>query len=288
MGQAVRCRFAGLVSIDTFNKANRGRLTIVENGEEIRIEEKKMETRVPKTKFNPLFPYKRVVSCPTCGALLFGSTTRGHTGKRYPAYHCDRWRSTVVNYKYHYFRVRKEKFDETIEEFIKLIEIKPKYEMQLIVTVLKLWEMRQAEYQRDDQVIALKVDELKLQAEMVAEKIKFLSSEVTIKYLEEDLLRIESQIKSFDDRQTGKDAQDNLSRGIITRRVKRYIKQPDILILRQPDPVQQANLFGLLFDRVPRYSELVGVIDDETLDIGLNQIFTVHKKEELDHLQAIS
>lgn len=289
MGQAVRCKFAGLVSVEVFNRANRGRITIVEDGDEVRVEEHKMETRVPKTKFNPMYPYKRVVGCPTCGALLLGSAARNSYGKRYPAYHCDRRRSTTVDYKYHYFRERKEKFDATIESFIKLIEIKPKYEKQIIATVLKLWEKRQAESQRDNQAVTMKIDELKLQAEMVAEKIKFLSSEVTIKYLEEDLLRIEAQIKSYDEIRVGKNSQDSLSRDAIIKSVKKHIKRPDILILRQSDPVQQANFFGLLFDRVPRYAELVDVLDDETLDIGLNQLFMIRKKkDEFKQIQAIS
>lgn len=289
MGKAVRCKFEGLVSIEMFNQANRGRITIVEEGGEVQIIENKMETRVPKTKFNPMYPYKRVVACPTCGALLLGSAARGHTGIRYPAYHCDRRRSTTMDYKYHYFRERKEKFDATIEKFIKRIEIKPKYEKQIITAVLKLWEKRQAESRRDNQAVTLKIDELKLQAEMVAEKIKFLSSEVTIKYLEEDLLRIEAQIKSYDESRAGKNTQDGLSREAIIKSIKKHIVRPDMLILHQSDPVQQANFFGLLFDRVPKYNELVDVLDDETLDIGLNQLFTIRKKkDEFKQIQAIS
>ncbi|QQS19844.1 hypothetical protein IPL85_00025 [Candidatus Saccharibacteria bacterium] len=182
-----------------------------------------------------------------------------------------------MDYKYHYFRERKEKFDATIEKFIKRIEIKPKYEKQIITTVLKLWEKRQAESRRDIQAVTLKIDELKLQAEMVAEKIKFLSSEVTIKYLEEDLLRIEAQIKSYDESRAGKNTQDDLSREVIIKSIKKHIRRPDMIILRQSDPVQQANFFGLLFDRVPKYNELVDVLEDETLDIGLNQLFEIRK-----------
>lgn len=287
MGNAIRCKFAGLISIDIFNKANRGRVKIIEDGYEVCIKEVKAESRVNKMKFNPMYAYKKVVGCPFCGLSLMGSASRGRHGGLYPAYHCDRL--AKQDPKYHYFREPKAKFDATIEKFIRLIKIESKYEKQIIETVVKLWEKRQAESRRDDQAVTLKVDELKLQAEMVAEKIKFLSSEVTIKYLEEDLLRIEAQIKSFDEIGAEKNAQESLSRDAIIKSIKKHIKRPDILILRQSDPLQQANFFGLLFDRVPTYNELVDVLDDETIDIGLNQLFAIRKtKDEFKQTQAIS
>lgn len=277
MGQAVRCKFAGLVSIDVFNKANQGRITIVENGDNIRIEENKMETRVPKRTFNPMYPYKKVVACPICGSFLLGSAARNRYGKRYPAYHCDRRRSLNISYRYHYFREPKEKFDNTIEEFIKLVHIKPEYEVYLVDAVLKLWGKRQAESHRDQGVVKLKINELKLQAEMVAEKIKFLSSEVTVRYLEDDLMRIESRMKNLGSEQDERVAKNDSSSDRITRTSKKLIKRPDMLILHQADPTQQANFFGLLFDRVPKYSDLVAVLDDQTLDIGLNELFVLRK-----------
>lgn len=277
MGQAVRCKFAGLVSIDVFNQANRGRITIIENGDEVRIEEHKMETRVPKTKFNPMYPYKRVVGCPMCGSVLFGSAARGRMGTRYPAYHCDRRRSAVIDYRYHYFRERKEKFDTTIKEFIGLVRIKPELESRLIDAILRLWDKRTAESQRDQRMVIMKVSELKTQAEMVAEKIKFLSSEVTVKYLEEDLMRIEAQMNNMENEQTKKVTQLKHDRATIIRESKQLIERPDMLILQQADPVQQANFFGLLFDRVPKYSDLVAALADQSIDIGLNELFTLRK-----------
>jgi hypothetical protein len=277
MGQAVRCKFAGLVSIEIFNKANRGRVAIVEDGHEVRIEESKMESRVVKTKFNPMYPYKRVVGCSICGALLFGSAAKNRYGKQYPAYHCDRRRSTAIDYRYHYFRERKANFDATIEEFIKLVYIETELEERLIDAVMTLWDKRIAESQRDQRAVNLKVGELKMQAEMVAEKIKFLSSEVTVKYLEEDLMRIEAQMNNIGAEQTERVTQYKHNRETIIREAKKLIERPDMLILHQAEPVQQANFFGLLFDRVPKYSDLVAVLNDQTIDIGLNELFTLRK-----------
>lgn len=275
MGQAVRCRFAGLVSIDVFNKANRGRVTIVENGDEVSLKEIKMETRVGRGKFNPLYPYKKVVGCSVCGLTLRGSASVGRHGGVYPGYHCDRL--DKQDPQYHYFRVPKAKFDATIKEFIELIRVKPEYERGILEIVVSKWEQRQTEARRDQQIAKLKIDELRLQAEMVAEKIKFLSSEVTVKNLEDDLMRIELQMNTLETVHSENVIQDERSSTAAIKVSKKLIEHPDMLILHQDDPVQQANFFGLLFDRVPKYSDLVAALDDQTIDIGLNELFTLRK-----------
>lgn len=178
---------------------------------------------------------------------------------------------------HHYFRERKEQFDETIEGFIKLIRIKPEYEKALIDTVIKLRDKRIAESQRDQKVVSLKVGELKMQAEMVAEKIKFLSSEVTLKYLEEDLMRIESQINNLKTVHTEYVTQNEHDKTAVIEASKKLIERPDLLILHQADPVKQANFFGLLFDKVPKYCDLVAALDDQTLVIGLNELFVLRR-----------
>lgn len=276
MGEAVRCKFNGLVSIDVFNKANRGRVTIIENGDEVRVEEAKMMTRVVKTKFNPMYPYKKIVGCSYCGLTLSGSASRGRGGTTYPAYHCC-GRLGKQDPMHHYFWERKEKFDATIDEFIELIRIKPEYEKALMDAVMKLRDKRIAESQRDQKVVSLKVGELKMQAEMVAEKIKFLSSEVTVKYLEEDLMRIESQMNNLKTVHTENVTQNEHGKTAVIEASKKLIERPDLLILHQADPVQQANFFGLLFDRVPKYSDLVAALDDQTIDIGLNELFVLRR-----------
>jgi site-specific DNA recombinase len=56
-GKPVRTVFDGLVSIDTFNKANRGKVVIIDNGEDITITtEMAPAHQVNKGMRNPEFP----------------------------------------------------------------------------------------------------------------------------------------------------------------------------------------------------------------------------------------
>jgi hypothetical protein len=90
-GQPIKTKFKGLVSIDTFNKANRGKIVIVEDGESVRIFKGKIpQWLLKKQKDNPLYPYRKYILCPICKSPLLGSVSRGKLGKHYPAYHCQR------------------------------------------------------------------------------------------------------------------------------------------------------------------------------------------------------
>ena len=78
----LKCAFAGLVSVDIFNRANKGRRVIkaeagkitVKDIEEARYEEARYKDKnVRKEEF----PYKRYVMCPECNRPLLGSVSTG-------------------------------------------------------------------------------------------------------------------------------------------------------------------------------------------------------------------
>jgi peptidoglycan hydrolase CwlO-like protein len=60
--------------------------------------------------------------------------------------------------------------------------------------VIEEWDKRQREVHKDDINIESKISQLKTQALLTVEKIKMLTSEVAIKYMEEELVKIELQI----------------------------------------------------------------------------------------------
>lgn len=111
-GKPVRCAFKGLVSIDLWNRAMKGKKFIVENDEgDIQILTKRPpEHLVNKGMRNAEFPYRRFVLCSVCNRPMLGSASRGKSGKRYPAYHCS-------NYG-HYYRVPKQELEDTVKAFI--------------------------------------------------------------------------------------------------------------------------------------------------------------------------
>ena len=247
-GQPVKARFDGLVSIDTFNKANRGKITIIEENGQVTIHNRlPPEYLLKKGARNPDFPYKRYVMCPECAKPLFGSASRGKSGKYYPAYHC--------NKRGHYFRVAKKDFNTTLEYFIKHLHVTQEYIDLLMKSVLEEWKNRQNEMNNKKENIDLKITELQTSARLIADKIHMLNSETAIRYMEEDLSKIEKEVAQLNKQRTEKVVESiNMEEVIDT--VKYFLEHIEELLLEGSDTEKKAALFGLIFTDPPTYQEL--------------------------------
>ena len=243
-GGAIKCKFDGLVSIETFNKANRGKIVIAEENGEVAVYKDKPEVRQVK---NPDYPYKKCVLCPQCEKPLYGSASRGKLGKRYPAYHC--------NKRGHYFRVPVKEFDDTIQSFIKQLKITPEGVEKLKKAALEEWNRRIANNQKDSSDLDIKIIELKAKSKMVAEKIPVLTSEVAIKYMEEELNEIEKVTVKLQQSKKEKD-QNAVSMEIVLEVVGDYLEHLVELVFSASNPLKGADYFALLFDKTPTYLEL--------------------------------
>ena len=153
--------------------------------------------------------------CPECGKPLFGSASRGKMGKYYPAYHC--------NKRGHYFRVPKKDFDQTINDFVKGLHVTPDYADKLMKAVLTEWEKRQTSVSKDKTIIQDKINELESSARLIADKILILNSESAIRYMEDDLAKIEKQIAELKEEQTKKD-KNNLNVEEIMGTIKYFLE----------------------------------------------------------------
>ena len=118
-GKPIKAAYEGLVSIETFNRANRGKVFIRETpvGLEILYDYHPEKAVACKTRENPVFPYKNVVLCPICKKPFTGSSPRGRSGARFPIYSCSR--------KHKYVGIAKKKFENAIEDFVRHLNFRP-------------------------------------------------------------------------------------------------------------------------------------------------------------------
>lgn len=248
-GEPIKGKFEGLVTIDTFNKANKGKRILEEGVDGIKFYTKKPpEHLVKKGARNKDFPFKRFVMCPECEKPLYGSSSRGKLGKYYPAYHC--------NKRGHYFRVAKKEFDSTIEDFVKRVKVTPEYIEKLTEVVLKEWNKRQGNLDTDKKIIEDKIAELESTGRMIADKIRVLQSETAIRYMEEDLVKTEKQITELKEQLKGKqENQTNIQEVMAT--IKYFLEHLENLLLDREKPENAASLFSLIFQVAPTYEELV-------------------------------
>lgn len=249
-GKAVKCAFKGLVDIETFNRANKGKRMVVEgaNGEITIYNKRAPEHLVNKGIKNPDFAFRKFVMCPECHKPLHGSYSRGKSGKRYPAYHCTT--------RGHHFRVPKQELEDTVAAFIRNLTMSDDHVDAVVSAVAAEYEARQQALRDELQAMDERITQLQADAEAAVGKIKVLSSETAIKYMEEDLMKVEAQIKDLRAEKAKKEAEKPANIQAILARVKYFMKHLDEILQKQIDPVKKAQLFGIIFDTAPTFAEI--------------------------------
>ena len=247
--QPVKTKFPGLIAIETFNRANRGKVILSEENGGITIYKNQPEAwRLKKTVKNPDFPYKRYVLCPECRNTLYGSFSRGRNGTRYPAYHCSKHN--------HYFRVPVDKFDETIKEFVSKVRVTKEGIEKLKDRVLTKWQENLATGQRDVQSIEEKLKELESQKTLIGNQMFKFTSDEAIKLMEEKLLEVTKEIKELGGSKAEQEDQ-NINIEIVLAIVGEYLENLEFLLLRSPDRIKRGIYFGMLFTKAPTYQDLI-------------------------------
>ncbi len=246
----VKCVFDGLVSIALFNKANRGKkvIEVDDQGEYVVTKAKTPQNVLNRGTKTHEFAYRRFVLCPECERPLLGSSTKGRNGQYYPAYHCS-------NHG-HYFRVNRDELEEGVNEFVKQF-IVPQERIDDIMTLIQTeYEKRQQEEQQEHQSIDEKIAALRTEAEMTVSKLKVLTNDTALKYMEEDLVRIEKQINALETRKDTSNGEDSSKIEESMARVKYFLENLDKLLLKQGSQEKKARLFRALFTAMPTYDNI--------------------------------
>ena len=264
----IKGHFKGLVSFELYNQANRGKWTLLESSDgDIEMTRRKpADYLINKGVKNDEFPYKRFVMCPKCNKPLLGSASRGRLGKYYAGYHCS-------NHG-HYFRVPKQEFDDTIKAFVKNLQIDNSRLDELLNMVVNVWDQKQLALQKEAEAINNHIDDLRMQTHMLVDKMKIINSTTAIKYIEEDLTKLEDEITKLE--QTKQDKQNSekpVNARTIVAYVKYFMEHLDELLIDLCNPVDKAAYFSVLFDKAPSYQ----IIKDGTQKIArlpeVNELF---------------
>ncbi len=270
-GNPVKCKFDGLVSYELFNAANRGKIIITEDGDGVHIYRRKpADHLVKKGVKNSEFPFKRIVMCPGCKKPLYGSSSRGRHGKYFPAYHCNQRGD-------HYFRKSKKEFDNTIEEFVKHLAVSDEYIAELMEYVGEAFDKQQMEAHKDSVAIDLRLTQLRSQIRVNVDKIKLVSSETTIKYLEEDIAKLEVEIAELTSQRQTEEEQKPVDMEKMKAYVEYFLAHLEELLLHHSNPVLQAKYFGVIFNSAPTYDDIVSGTPDCSKITGVNTVFIPKK-----------
>lgn len=247
--EPVKGKFDGLVSIETFNRANRGARVIIEEDGGVKVYKDKLPLwKLRKQKENPLYPYKQQVLCPKCRKPVLGSASRSKSGKYVPRYHCAR------NHKY--WSINSITFNKAIQLFVENVKFSDEYRKRFQEIVLEEWDKRK-EHVKDDSIVAEKqVLRLKEEQKLIKEKIKMLNSPATIRAMEEDYDKLDDEIsQAMQLRDNHEDKVFEIQ--TLINYADYFMEHLEDLLLGSANPFQNASLFGLAFDKQPTYDEII-------------------------------
>ena len=264
-GKPVRCVFDGLVSVETFNRANRGKVVITEIGDDITITtEMAPPHQVNKGIRNPEFPYRKFIGCSKCGSPMYGSSSKGMNGTKYPAYHCN---------KGHYFRVPKKELEANVIEFVKHISMSQDQIDLVTKLVVDEWNRRQQMVEAEIERFDMQIKELEAEAALTVKKLKVLESPTALKFMEKDLMDIEQKVKQLQVERDKKANQKPVNMRQVVGRVKYFLENLDKVLVKQIDPVKKAQFFSVFFDRLPTYEEIKTRTANQAFLPGVNELF---------------
>jgi hypothetical protein len=248
-GLPVKAPYDGLISIDTWNRANRGDIFIKENENgslELLYDVNRKEIR--RDKNNPLFPYKNVVLCAECNKPFIGSASRGKSGKKFPAYHCARGHKRVSH--------KKSEFEKSLETMIQELKFKPAAVRKGMRTLfLDKYRDRQSEIMQSAASIGRTVADLEVEKAMALKAFISTTSIAVREAVEKQIDTLDQQIKAT---QTERNKLEVTESDIdqFIKAVEYVMEHPSELLLNPVNTTQQQSLYSLFFDGLPTYPEI--------------------------------
>ncbi len=164
-------------------------------------------------------------------------------------------------------------FNQTIEAFVKSLSVAPERINEFEQAVSKEWDKRQALLKQDEVDLEGRIQEQRLSAGLIMDKMKVLSSATAIKYMEEELIKTEDQIATLTEQKEKTQMNQPLDLSIIMKYVRYFLEHLEYLLLEQINPLARAGYFAVIFDKAPTYQEIISGTQDINKITGVNELF---------------
>ena len=244
----IKAQWDGLVSIELWNKANRGKIYIKEyEGDllEILYDYKTEKPVFKRLRYNPEYPFK-CVCCPECNKPLKGSAPRGRK-ETYPRYHCERGHKS--------FAVSRQQMEDTIETFLNNVDYDDDYLKVLEAVLVRKLRKRQQDIVQESKNLNERVVLLKAQQESTLKALIATENPAIKDMLEKELEKIVIDIKKAESVRFSVDlTEDNIAE--LVGYARKIVESPKKVLIDKENPLRQKQLFKLFFEDLPTYAEL--------------------------------
>jgi DNA invertase Pin-like site-specific DNA recombinase len=245
----IKAAYDGLVSIETFNAANRGKIMVRQRPDatfEITTGSGKLSGQ--RSRENALFPLRKVIVCPTCRKPFLGSSPRGRSGQRFPTYHCAR--------SHKYFGVPKAEFEKNVRDFVEGSSFRLEVVPILHARAIELFHEQEAIVEANANDARRSAAELAARKSEAVKSFKHATTDAMRRGLEAEVEEIERELESA----TSVEAGLRISRSDIDAYVEeatRIMEHPSLLLENPANAAQLESLYALTFDELPSYAEII-------------------------------
>ena len=245
--EPIKTSYKGLVSIDLFNKANKGKIYIEEfEGNKVKIHYDYSPLHAKRLRNNPDYPYK-FIRCPLCKNQFNGSASKGKSGKKFPAYHCCR--------DHKYFRVNKKDFEDTIEAFTLGLKHKEGFMESLEYSLRKKYREKEKELGQFAVSAGDTIANLEAQKGQKIEAFTSTQNSVIREGIEKQINELQDQIEKIRTERNKVEVEEADINAFL-RFAKELVEHPKEMLLGQVDINRTKALFGLVFDEMPSYDQI--------------------------------
>lgn len=248
-------QFDGIVSVETFNKANRGKIYIQINTDEgVEIKHNYSPWgRVKRLRDNPKYPWK-CIACPLCKSEMLASYSTGKSGAQYEAYHCGGAKNGKRAHKY--TRVPQDDFEKGIRTYLDGLKFESGFLAGLELHLISEYRRQEAGILMESSAISRTVSDLKAELAKKSEDFGHAESPTMRRLIEAQAEGLEVQIKQAESERGKIEINERSIRGF--RRYAEYVMEHPAEILTNADDLRsRRELMSLFFAEVPTYTEIV-------------------------------
>lgn len=175
--------------------------------------------------------------------------------------------------------VSKPEFDKTLEDFVRTITVKPEYVDDIIAAIAELWRERQAKQLEASQQRLEYRQSLQNQIRVTVDRMRVVTSETALTYLEEDIISAENELAKLDKEIAN---QPNLQAEFdqVLQYAKYILEHLPELLLDLCNTLLKAVFFAAIFNKIPTYDEIkFGTHKNSPLP-AVNELFRIRMDDK--------
>lgn len=245
----IRTKGANIVTIDMFNRANKGKVYIkenIDNSLDILYNDNPLKNTKRRMKHNPAFPIKTLVLC-DCLKPFKGSSSTGKSGNKFAYYHCERGHKGV--------RIRREKLENKYDELLRKISFSNANNDALTSAIHNVWESHVKQYNLRSERLQCEIDDVKAKKNRVIQKLITTDSETVMKALETELETLETSTNDLEkDRKKEMLSEGNINDFLLF--ATKLVEHPDKMLAMTDDIEIKEALSSIYFEETPTYLDV--------------------------------